>query len=67
MDTFFPCLLVDLLKEYPCLRVPAPPEIVCQIDETGQPFRNMGEFLRQSVIMVGHVGFTCLILMWVMS
>ncbi len=54
MDTFFPCLLIDLLEEYPCLRVPAPPEIVCQIDEAGQPLGDLREFLHQSVMRVGH-------------
>jgi len=43
MDTLAPCRGVELLEDQLYRRIPAPPEVVGKVNETGDPFRDMRE------------------------
>ncbi len=50
MDALLPRLPVHLFEECPGLRVPAPPEVVREVDETGDPLRNVGKLVVYGIL-----------------
>ena len=50
MDALLPGFPVHLFEEYLGFRVPAPPEVVCEVNKSGDSLRNVGKLVVYEVL-----------------